>query len=75
MRQHHTSDFPVTCSCGNSYPRDAWRTLPIDGIQSGYHAEKRIYIFEDMELRRCTCGSTMSVPVRVANQEGRARLI
>lgn len=68
MNQHHTFDFPVTCFCVKSYSRDAWTTLIMDGVQSGYRELKRLQIFEDMELRRCACGSTMAAPVRLLNQ-------
>jgi len=65
-------NFPIICSCGRSYSRDAWTTLTHDGVQSGYHEGKRLQFFEDLEMRRCVCGSTMSVPLRLMNQhEGR----
>ena len=70
MRQDHLLNFPITCSCGKSYSRDAWTTLINDGVQSGYHAGKGLQFFEDLELRRCACGSTMAVPVRLMNQYG-----
>ena len=67
-------DFPITCSCGKSYSRDAWTSLTHDGVQSGYHEGKRLQFFEDLEMRRCVCGSTMSVPLRLLNQQRGARL-
>ena len=72
MRQHQLSNFPITCSCGRAYSRAAWTTLANDGVQSGYHEGKHRHIFEDLEMRRCACGSTLSVPVRLMERKGRA---
>lgn len=38
--------------------------LRFDGVQTGYDEAKRRRVFEDLEMRRCMCGSTMAVPVR-----------
>lgn len=61
--------FPITCSCGRTYSREAWTALQFDGIQSGYHEEKHCQVFDDMEMRRCLCGSTMSIFVKVLYKE------
>jgi hypothetical protein len=65
MHEAACMTFPVQCSCGRSYSRDSWKTLRFDGIQTGYDEEKHIQVFEDMELRRCLCGSTMAVPKKL----------
>jgi hypothetical protein len=69
MHPNCSFDFPITCSCGKSYSRDAWTTLSHDGVQSGYHEGKRFQFFEDLEMRRCVCGSTMSVPIRLLSRQ------
>ena len=74
MHPNYPIDFPITCACGKAYSRDAWTSLTHDGVQSGYHEGKRLQFFEDLEMRRCACGSTMSVPLRLVNQQGDARL-
>ena len=61
--------FPISCSCGRTYSRADWPLLRFDGIQTGYHELKRRWIFDDMELRRCVCGSTISVPLRLLKPE------
>jgi len=68
-RARHPEVFPITCSCGRSYSRAVWPLLHFDGIQTGYHELKRRWIFDDMEMRRCVCGSTMSVPLRLLKPE------
>lgn len=65
MPRNHRADFPITCSCGRSYSREAWKTLRFDGVQTGFHEMKRSRIFEDLEMRRCLCGSTMALPVNI----------
>jgi hypothetical protein len=74
MHPNYLFEFPITCACGKTYSRDAWTTLIHDGVQSGYHEGKNLQFFEDLEMRRCACGSTMSVPLRLVNQLGSARL-
>ena len=71
MHHTHFFNFPITCSCGRAYSRDNWMTLANDGIQSGYHEGKHRHIFEDLEMRRCACGSTLSVPVSLIDRKGR----
>jgi hypothetical protein len=72
MHRTQPCKFPVTCSCGRSYSRFDWKTLNYDGFQSGYNENRHLQIFEDLELRRCVCGSTMSVPVRLLIQQSNA---
>lgn len=38
------------CACGATYTRSTWRKLPFVGI------------WEHLELRNCTCSSTLAVP-------------
>ncbi len=64
MSQGHHHGFPIICACGRSYSREDWLVLCFDGIQTGYHEKKRRQIFDDLEMRRCLCGSTMTVPVK-----------
>lgn len=65
MPQSHHPDFPITCSCGRSYSREAWDALRFDGILTGFHEIKRYQCFDDLEMRRCLCGSTMALPVKI----------
>ncbi|HWR72308.1 MAG TPA: hypothetical protein VN604_04010 [Nitrospirota bacterium] len=65
MHQSQHADFPITCSCGRSYSREAWKTLQFDGVQTGFHEMKHYQFYEDLEMRRCLCGSTMALPVKI----------
>ena len=47
--------FPKTCSCGRIYSLEEWLALPAGGIQKADGDE-------DLEMRHCSCGSTMCVP-------------
>jgi len=43
------------CSCGACYTEQQWESLPIVGDQGDD--------VEDIELRNCTCGSTIAIVV------------
>jgi len=62
-------DFPITCSCGRSYSREEWDFLLFDGVQTGFHDMKCCQFFEDLEMRRCLCGSTMALPVKIVQNK------
>lgn len=46
--------FPKNCHCGRSWSLAAWLTLPFVGTMD-YHDG------EALELRHCTCGSTIAM--------------
>lgn len=46
-----------TCPCGKSFSKKEWEALEVCGTQRS-PAEKRVYV---LELRHCTCGSTICV--------------
>ena len=50
--------FKTCGACGCSYTADKWRALPLKGIidDRREHADG-----ERLELRNCTCGSTLAV--------------
>jgi hypothetical protein len=51
-------DFPLiikTCACGAEYSLPRWKKLKL----VGYHADD----VERLELRNCTCGSTIAITV------------
>jgi hypothetical protein len=52
-----------TCACGLGYDVDAWRGLVFVGV----HREGGGY--PDLELRNCSCGSTMAVEVSEVQNE------
>ena len=62
--------FPVFCPCGMAYDYTAWLTLKYDGIQSGYDELKGRQVFDDLEMRRCACGSSMAIPVGFLRSAG-----
>jgi hypothetical protein len=52
-----------TCACGLVYDVDTWRELAFVGV----HREGGGY--PDLELRNCSCGSTLCLEVRDVNSE------
>ncbi len=50
--------FPKHCGCGRIYTRHDWRKLPYVGVM--------IDEPNDLELRNCVCGSTLSMPIDMA---------
>ncbi len=59
------SVWPKRCACGNPYSRSQWQKLAL----VGYQADE----VETLELRDCTCGSTLAIAVvdsTVARQTG-----
>ena len=65
--------FPVSCSCGMTYTYEEWLTMRYDGIQTGYDERTGRQMFDDLEMRRCLCGSSMTMPVRVLRAAERRR--
>lgn len=61
-RTYHPEAFPKTCSCGRVYDRAAWVSLVSPGVMLGVMDGKRFY--DDLEMRHCSCKSTMSVKIR-----------
>jgi cyanophycinase-like exopeptidase len=53
----------ATCHCGLTYDRAAWERLLLIG---GMDADDEEHPTEILELRNCTCGSTIAV-IRVAS--------
>lgn len=47
--------WPMTCSCGEEWPRETWSELPPIGR---YFAGREGW----MELRSCVCGAALVVP-------------
>lgn len=50
-----------TCRCGKSYDAHAWRALTYVGVQPGGPADEHGPAYPDVELRNCSCGSTLAV--------------
>lgn len=53
--------FPKRCSCGALYSEAAWKAIPHYGVQEGTLDGKRFG--DDLDMRTCSCQSTMSVPI------------
>ena len=47
--------WPKTCSCGCSYTEGEWAMLVCIG--------RMVDSVDDIELRNCTCGSTIAVEI------------
>ncbi|MDB5216040.1 MAG: hypothetical protein JWO86_3967 [Myxococcaceae bacterium] len=47
--------FPKRCACGAVWTARTWTTLSYAGRMSDE--------IDDVELRHCTCGSTISMPI------------
>jgi len=47
--------WPKRCSCGKAWTKEAWLTRPEVGVQDLGHGPA-------LDLKNCTCGSTMVVP-------------
>lgn len=50
-----TSEWPKTCACGCSYTEGEWAMLLCIG--------RMVDDLESIELRNCTCGSTMAIEI------------
>ena len=50
-----------TCGCGQSHNAHAWESLRLVGRWC--FPETEDFPEEHLELRDCTCGSTLSVPI------------
>jgi len=52
----------VACSCGRVYTKDEWARLPLAGIQ---------YLSwgEVLELRNCSCTSTIAMQIEAGESE------
>jgi hypothetical protein len=57
------NDWPKVCACGAVWSEDAWRGRPIVGQMALSDDEP------PLELRHCTCGSTLAVAVPAAAPE------
>jgi hypothetical protein len=55
------NQWPKTCRCGMSWSSDGWKRLTLVGFADGGEEG-------ELELRNCTCGSTLAV--RRAPPEG-----
>ena len=49
--------WPKRCACGRSWSRRSWGELP--RLADWHYEEGDVHL----QLRTCSCGSTMSVPV------------
>lgn len=51
--------FPKTCSCGRTYDKDAWQTLPFVGVQAyvGFANDP----VERLDFRNCECRNTCAI--------------
>jgi hypothetical protein len=56
--------FPKQCSCGAVYGESEWSTLPFHGIASGRDDSTGRNFGRDLEIRVCTCGSSMGQYVK-----------
>ena len=63
MTKYQLGAFPHVCSCGKSYDVIAWPALPLVGIQSGIESESGQRFYADLEMRNCSCGSTITAPL------------
>jgi len=54
-----TESWPKVCACGNRISEEAWEQLRYVGVQKVPPS----FDMPDMELRNCTCGSTLIVVV------------
>lgn len=52
--------FPKSCACGRVHSRDAWVALPNRKV---WHVDETL----TMELRDCTCGSTLAIEITLAS--------
>ena len=62
-RTYRAGCFPKQCGCGLSYDEKRWQTLRLVGISEGTDRTCGKYYGPDGELRNCSCGSTISVPI------------
>jgi len=53
--------FPKNCSCGAVYTADIWSVLTYCGIISGVCEGSSGRFFDDLELRKCRCGTSLAV--------------
>ncbi len=47
--------WPKVCGCGRTFTKGEWKKLPLVGRHTDY--------VETIEMRNCSCGSTISQPV------------
>ncbi len=59
-----SADWPKLCACGASWSEEAWRELPLVGLMALSDDEP------PLELRHCTCGSTIAVALSAIPREG-----
>lgn len=57
--EYNPNSFPKICGCcGHSYDVSEWQKLRFVGFQGSYHGS------HPLELRLCTCGTSLAVIVR-----------
>ena len=56
-----SGSFPKRCGCGREYSQPTWKDLPLCGVWPGVIEGRRFG--PDLELRNCSCRSTISVAV------------
>ena len=60
--QYKADAFPISCHCGKTHDKTGWGSLHFVGIQECSDNGHRYFPF-DLELRDCSCDSTLSVPI------------
>ena len=63
MITYQKNTFPVVCGCGREHFPHSWYALVFVGIQEGIDRDTGRRFWSDLELRNCTCGSTLSAMV------------
>lgn len=59
-----------TCSCGRAYDASTWAGLPLCGYVGAYEGESGVQLV--VELRHCSCRSTIGIERVSPPQEQRA---
>lgn len=66
------SQIIKTCACGISYTKDGWHALELIGFQSLVGVPADAMASDSLELRNCSCGSTLHVEVNLLDIIGSA---
>lgn len=56
--------FPKTCSCGAVYHESDWTALRAHGVFLGTDDTTGRQFGKDLEIRVCTCGSSIAINIR-----------
>lgn len=64
--RYRTGCFPKQCGCGRVYSEEAWMQLPDQGIWPGMEERTGKRYGPDLEMRNCSCDSTIAVPIEEA---------